>query len=144
MSIRINSDNSRITGNFTPAGSGTKVTNFQQELLKVGTDKTSEIADLLNEIEQHGLELTKNITLKNLERYKASLQTLLSKIAQNYGLNTEHVWHHHGQQRILTAIHEIKQNMQELSDEVVAKNATGLSIMTKIDNIRGLLVDLYT
>ncbi|MDA8442392.1 MAG: DUF327 family protein, partial [Peptococcaceae bacterium] len=125
--------------NFTP-----KVESFRQELTNIQNTSSAEIDVLAKNVEAAGVTLAGQTSLANLENYKSALQKLLQKVAQNYGLNSEQILNSRGQHRILIAIHKIEATLNDLSAELTAKNVNNVKVLTKIDTIKGLLVDLFT
>ncbi len=144
MSIRVNQGKSLLIEKKRSSSSGAKLPAFEQQLAKVEKDYTNEIAALVSRVEQTGEQLAKNVNINNLENYKHALKNLINNVVKNYGLHTEHIWSHQGHQRMLTAIRQIETHLNELIEEVTAKNSSQLKVLTKIEKIKGLLVDLYT
>jgi len=118
--------------------------SFQHELTSASTATTNEINVLVDKLKEAGDRLAQNMTLDNLDKYKQALKKLLNQVSRNYGLTSEFLFNHHGHRRILTAIHQIKQHAEELTQEITSQNPNNLKILTKIDSIKGLVVDLLT
>ncbi len=144
MSLRIDQATSIRANKNQPVSFTPKVESFRQELTNIQNTSSAEIDVLAKNVEAAGVTLAGQTSLANLENYKSALQKLLQKVAQNYGLNSEQILNSRGQHRILIAIHKIEATLNDLSAELTAKNVNNVKVLTKIDTIKGLLVDLFT
>ncbi len=144
MSLRIDQATSIRANKNQPVNFTPKVESFRQELTNIQNTSSAEIDVLAKNVEAAGVTLAGQTSLANLENYKSALQKLLQKVAQNYGLNSEQILNSRGQHRILIAIHKIEATLNDLSAELTAKNVNNVKVLTKIDTIKGLLVDLFT
>ena len=144
MSIRVNQGNSSIIGARRPSGSTQKVPDFAQEISKIEDKQKSELDSLLKKVDETGEQLSKTMTLRHLREYKTALKNLLNEVAKSHGLSIEHIWNHQGQPRVLTAIRQVEKHLADLTDEVTAQSTNQIKILTRIGDIKGMIIDLFT
>ncbi len=143
LSIRVNQGNSSIIAARRPGASTQKALNFAQEIAKIEDKHKIELATLLKKVDETGEQLSKTMTLGHLQEYKTALKNFLNEVARSHGLSTEHLWNHQGQSRILTAIRQVEKHLADLTDEVKGQNTSQIKILTRIGEIKGLVIDLF-
>lgn len=132
---------------FTPKEvKTTDSSSFQKILLEKQTDSIKEHLDaLLEEITKQGERLVRSRTLKDLHTYKQKIKTFLQEVVKN-GLSLELSTSFSSmtsKERSLLIIKEIDTNLLELSEEILEKESNNISLLDKMGEIRGLLLDLY-
>ena len=106
-------------------------------------DYRRRIQSVLEGMEALSSELLSRIDLGAFEHYLNQMRDLLSDIARNaYALTTEHVMDFRGRQRILSAIDVIDQKLSDLAAEILESNSDKLEYLSKVDEIRGLIMDV--
>lgn len=99
---------------------------------------------LFNELEQHGSHLSRSRSLKDLIAYKQTIQSFLKEVAQNSVAIEEHTGSYpNGREKRLKMIKQVDQQLLELSDLVLEKQASSIDLLDKMGEIKGLLVNLY-
>lgn len=100
-----------------------------------------ELKEKLQKINELGIEIKDKPNLAKIKQYKQYVKEYLSfvlkhyyKLSQSYGLNST---------RILTRVEVINKKIEELSDDFMKQQMESLNIISRIDEISGLLIDLY-
>ncbi|WP_027339741.1 YaaR family protein [Halonatronum saccharophilum] len=97
--------------------------------------------DLLDQIDQQGERLSNNRTFKELIRYKKLIQSFMEEaIDKMYNLKEDYS---PMQGKIHTVVKSVDSSLEELTEVVMDKEVDRLEILEELDEIRGLLVDLY-
>jgi len=99
---------------------------------------------LIAEVDKMARKLTKSCTVSDLKKYKRAVKNFLKEtIARAYQAHDEAGWDCSGRHKLYVLIKKVDQNLEDLSQQVLEKQAETLSILKKLDEIRGLLVDMY-
>ena len=101
--------------------------------------------EILDDIESGADELLRHADMDAFEGYCRRLSAVLSEILENaYLFSTERVFDRDGRQRIFSTVSVINESIGRLGEELISGNTTQLGFLSKIDEIRGLLTDLFT
>lgn len=103
------------------------------------TDK--ELKEKLQKINELGNEIKDKPNLDKIKQYKQYVKEYLSfvlkhyyKLSQNYGMYST---------QILTRVEVINKKIEELTDDFMKQQMENINIISRIDEISGLLIDLY-
>jgi uncharacterized protein YaaR (DUF327 family) len=101
------------------------------------------IGSLLGEL----VGLADTITCRNdialFEKYRVRLKELLTEVAKNaYILSPEFVTDKDGRQRVYATISIIDGKLDSLAKEILSENSGRLDFLSRVDEIRGLIMDM--
>jgi len=100
--------------------------------------------NLFDQIEQLSQELKKSLTPEGVRRYTRAVTAFMKEaIRQSYELGEESCWNRSGNRSSFVIVRKINQSLEEMMELVLNKEKNQLAILAKIDEIRGLLLDLY-
>lgn len=127
---------------FAP-GSLSKGT-FNQILKTAGEQPTASWDQLLSQVDEAGKKLLAQPSMETLRSYRAAVRDFLKEaISGSYRMKGESRWDRRGNRRLFCVVQKVNQALEELTSTVLQKNAQPIEVMAKMDEIRGLLVDLY-
>ena len=98
--------------------------------------------ELVEQITEVGARFAKNPSASLLKRYKSMIRDFLQHVTERMYL----VEHHTGgrlRQKIYTVTSIIDQRLSALTDLVMSQQSRNIDLLATLDEIRGLLVDLY-
>lgn len=113
--------------------------------LKIAETESIHVAfdNLIEEIKKQGEKFAKNPNLEELKLYKSMIMEFLKYV-------TEHMYaveHHTGgtrmRQKIYTVTKIIDEKLDALTQFVLSQQAQNINLLATLDEIRGLLIDLY-
>ena len=80
-----------------------------------------------------------------MKRYRGLIKEFLNEIVgRSHEFSRENFLDRKGRHRVYGIIRLIDQNLDELAQELVKDEQDNLSILAKIGEIRGLLLDIFT
>ncbi|MGF7185219.1 hypothetical protein GGQ84_001305 [Desulfitispora alkaliphila] len=125
---------------------GTQKASFnetlQQNSIKVWHQKLDQ---LLFKVSEQGKRLVNNRTIPELFKYKRLVQSFLKEaVSGMYELEDHSGWTRRGTRQSLVIVKQVDENMEKLTEMLVAEEQDSLKILEQVDHIRGLLVDLYS
>ncbi|HUT66642.1 MAG TPA: YaaR family protein [Spirochaetota bacterium] len=116
---------------------------FYDELKLAETeDLHIEFENLVQEITQQGERFYKNPTLQDLKLYKSMIRKFLKYVTDRMFAVEQHTggkW----KQKIYTISKVIDTKLEALTKLVVSQQANNINLLSALDEIRGLLIDLY-
>jgi uncharacterized protein YaaR (DUF327 family) len=102
-----------------------------------------EFDNLIEEIRKQGEKFAKNPTLEELKIYKSMIMEFM-KYVTNHMYSVEH---HTGgtrmRQKIYTVTKIIDEKLNALTQLVLSQQSRNIDLLSTLDEIRGLLIDLY-
>ncbi len=98
--------------------------------------------NLIEEITQQGERFSKNPTLENLQVYKSMIKEFMEYVTDRM-FQVEHYTGGRMKQKIYTVTRIIDQKLDTLTKLVLSQQARNIDLLATLDEIRGLLVDLY-
>jgi uncharacterized protein len=103
-----------------------------------------ELQTFLNRLETQGQKLTQSLSIRDLKTFRDMVKTFLrSTFGQSRKMQEDSSWDFQGRPKIMTRISKIDHALDELGKQVLNQQAKPLEVLTKIDEIRGLIVDLF-
>ncbi|MBM7588166.1 uncharacterized protein YaaR (DUF327 family) [Bacillus pakistanensis] len=107
--------------------------------------KVEHLGRLLSDIEVAGERLSRSRTFKDLAKYKTLVKRFLRE-AVDYGMDLKesHTWNQYGEGRKLTIIETVDEILIQLSEDLFQKESASIDILSRLGEIKGLLINLYT
>ena len=118
---------------------------FNQAFLDQAELRVTESLDhLLDELSAQGDRLQRSQTFEELERYKSLVQAFLHKLTHElYTLREAGPPPTLRGQKVNVIIEKVDQELDLLARQVLARQGRQLNILERLDEICGLLMDLY-
>lgn len=127
------------------AEAGGGIRSFKRELSELNEEAYAEyIGDLIESIDKQGELLGKRADIKELQKYREMISQLINETVSNSFVFTKNsAFDSRGRHRVYTMIKKVNAHLDNIAQAVLTKQAGNLSILNDVDDIRGLLVDLY-
>jgi uncharacterized protein YaaR (DUF327 family) len=96
-------------------------------------------------IDEAAEALRRQVTLANLKKYKDLVRELIRTLtARAYAVGQEVGFDRYGHRRLYTIIAQIDTQLEALTEDVMRAQAENIDLISRLDEIRGLLVDIYS
>ena len=103
------------------------------------------LTSMMEEITRQGDKLAKHRDIKDMKRYRALIKDFLNEIVnRSHAFSRENFLDRKGRHRVYGIIRLIDENLDQLAQELVKDEQDNLAILSKIGEIRGLLLDICT
>ena len=100
---------------------------------------------MMEEITAQGNKLAKHRDIKDMKRYRGLIKDFLNEIVgRSHEFSRENFLDRKGRHRVYGIIRLIDENLDSLAQELVKDEKDNLTILEKIGEIRGLLLDIFT
>ena len=108
-------------------------------------DLQNALTQMMEEITRQGDKLAKHRDIKDMKRYRTLIKDFLNEIVnRSHAFSRENFLDRKGRHRVYGIIRLIDKKLDELAQELVKDEKDNLSILSKIGEIRGLLLDIFT
>lgn len=101
------------------------------------------LEETLQNINTRGEALKRSRNMADLKAYKKEIKKFFSRATEAIQAKQFSKIAPDGSMRLYTMIEKVDTVLQELSEEVLAKEQNTMAIIAKIDEIRGLLLDFF-
>ena len=100
-------------------------------------DLKEKLTGLMKDIEEQGEKIAKHMDIKDMKKYRTSIKEFMNEVAANaHEFSRENFLDRRGRQ--------VDKNLDDLAQELMKEEKDHLAILGKIDDIRGLLIDIST
>ncbi|MDQ0204794.1 YaaR family protein [Pectinatus haikarae] len=133
------------TGNSRDVQVKGQVNDFSAELDQNQQDLSMEqLKKLLEQVSEQGAKLTQTPTFEELSSYRDLVKQFIGEaVTHMYSRQSQAGWDRMGRQKVYTTVRKIDSNLEAMAEEIRLGQVSALSIASKHDAIRGMLVDLY-
>lgn len=98
---------------------------------------------MMEEITMQGKRLSKHMDVRDMKRYRQLIKNFMNEIVnRSHKFSRENFLDRRGRHRVYGMIKLIDKNLDELAMELIKEEKDNIAILMKIDEIRGLLLDL--
>lgn len=105
----------------------------------------TKLQGLMEEITMQGERLYKRRDVRDMRRYRSLVKEFLNEvITRSHSFSRENFLDKRGRHRVYGIIRLVDENLDELAKELVKDEKDNLAILSKIGEIKGLLLDIFT
>lgn len=106
--------------------------------------QSQELEFFLKSLDAQGQKLAETMSLQDLVEFKNMVKRFLkSTLGQSRSMQEETVWDYRGQPKTMARVTKINRILEELGTHMLSSQAEPLKILAKIDEIKGLIIDLF-
>ena len=117
----------------------TLVSHIEEQELQV------RLTSLMEEITMQGDKLAKHRDIRDMKRYRGLVKDFLNEIInRSHSFSRENFLDRRGRHRVYGIVRLVDEKLDELAQELVKDEKDNLNILSKIGEIRGLLLDIFT
>jgi len=150
MSVKINNVRGTDPSRYTARGSEVRHAGASDQLVfrRTLTELTKEmytarLQELKEKIDEQGSQLYDRVDVKEYEKYRKLIREFIDEVVSNgYTFLREDAYASRGRHRYIATIKIVDEKLDELGKEVMREQADKIEILSKIDDIRGLLLDM--
>lgn len=144
MSLRIDSPHQAQVPNVESPSASERNSDFSGILSQTQKIQKTELQNFLDRLETQSKKLANTLSISDLKDFRDMVKSFLrSTFGQSRRMGEDSSWDSQGRPRVMARIAKIDQSLEELGKQLLDKQAKPLEVLTKIDEIRGLVVDLF-
>lgn len=100
---------------------------------------------MMQEITMQGEKLGKHMDVRDMKHYRRLIQEFMNEIVnRSHKFSRENFLDRRGRHRVYGMIKRVNVLLDELAGELIKEEKDTLAILSKVDEIRGLLLDIIT
>jgi len=150
MGMKINNVNRTDPSRYPARGSEVRSATESETILfrRTLTELTKEVyaarlQEMKRKIDDQGNLLADKVDVKEYEKYRKLIREFIDEIVSNgYTFSREDTYASRGRHRYIATVKIVDEKLDELGKEVMKEQADKIEILSRIDDIRGLLLDL--
>lgn len=103
------------------------------------------LSAMMQEITQQGDKISKKMDVRDMKKYRALIKDFMNEIVnRSHKFSRENFLDKKGRHRVYGIIRQVDDTLDELARELVKDEKDHIAILSRIDEIRGLLLDIFT
>ena len=103
------------------------------------------LQNLMEEITMQGNKLARKRDVRDMKKYRGLIKDFMNEIInRSHSFSRENFLDRKGRHRVYGIIRLVDENLDELAQELMKEEQDHLAILSRIGEIRGLLLDILT
>lgn len=103
------------------------------------------LSGLMRDIEEQGAKIAKHMDIRDMKRYRNLVKEFMNEVTANsHEFSRENFLDRRGRHRVYGIVKEVDKSLDELAQELLKNEKDNLEILKKVDDIRGMLLDIST
>lgn len=108
-------------------------------------DLQEKLNSMMEQITVQGDKISKHMDIKDMKKYRELVKGFLNEVvSRSHEFSRENFLDRRGRHRVYGIVRLVDKNLDDLAVELVKDEKDHLAIISKIDDIRGLLLDIST
>ncbi len=108
-------------------------------------DLQEKLNSMMEQITVQGDKISKHMDIKDMKKYRELVKGFLNEVvSRSHEFSRENFLDRRGRHRVYGIVRLVDKNLDDLASELVKDEKDHLAIISKIDDIRGLLLDIST
>ncbi len=100
---------------------------------------------MMEEITMQGKKLGKKMDVRDMKHYRRLIKEFMNEVVnRSHKFSRENFLDRRGRHRVYGMIKRVDAALDELAEELIKDEKDALAILDKVDEIRGLLLDIIT
>ncbi|MCF0131562.1 MAG: YaaR family protein [Pseudobutyrivibrio sp.] len=100
---------------------------------------------LMNDISTQGKLLSEHMDVRDMKRYRGLIKEFMNEVVnRSHKFSRENFLDRRGRHRVYGMVKLVDEKLDELAQALVADERNHIDILNRIDEIRGLLLDILT
>ena len=135
----LNTENTQVNGPTDDTFRFTLMSAIEEEGLQ------ERLTLMYEDITMQGNKITKHMDVKDMKRYRTLIKDFMNEIVnRSHKFSRENFLDRKGRHRVYGIIRRVDDALDELAQELLKDEKDHLSILAKVGEIRGLLLDILT
>ncbi len=103
------------------------------------------LTSLMEEITMQGEKIAKKKDIKDMRKYRSLIKDFMNEVvSRSHSFSRENFLDRKGRHRVYGIIRLVDENLDALAKELMKEEKDNISILQKIGDIRGLILDIFT
>lgn len=103
------------------------------------------LSGLMDEITEQGKKISEHMDIRDMKKYRSLVKDFMNEVVnRSHKFSRENFLDRRGRHRVYGLVKLVDKNLDELAGELVKDEKDHIAILGKVDEIRGLLLDIST
>ena len=103
------------------------------------------LSNLMGEITEQGEKIKKRRDIQDMRRYRSLIKDFMNEVVnRSHKFSRENFLDRRGRHRVYGIVRLVDEKLDQIASELIKDEQDLLLIMNNIDEIRGLLLDIFT
>ncbi len=99
---------------------------------------------MMGEIVEQGKQIKKHMDIRSMKRYRELIKNFLNEVVnRSHEFSRENFLDRRGRHRVYGIVRLVDENLDKLAAKLIEDEKDGISIISMIDEIQGLLLDIF-
>lgn len=146
MEIRVNEVN-QMTKTEVPKQTGPVDDSFKFTLASAidDTELQEKLTGLMSQIDKEGKRLSEHMDITDMRKYRSLVKDFMNEVvSRSHKFSRENFLDRKGRHRVYGIVKLVDKNLDDLAEELMKEQKDQLSVLSKVGEIRGLLIDITT
>ena len=100
---------------------------------------------MFQDITMQGKKISKRMDVRDMKRYRTLIKDFLNEVVnRSHKFSRENFLDRRGRHRVYGIIRLIDENLDSLAEELMKEEKDHIAILGRIDEIKGMLLDIFT
>lgn len=106
-------------------------------------DLKDKLNGLMSKIDEQGKRIADHMDIRDMKKYRGLVKDFINEVVnRSHSFERENFLDRRGRHRVYGMIKLVDKNLDDLAQELVSEEKDHLSILGRVDEIRGLLLDI--
>ena len=106
-------------------------------------DLQNKLGSLMDQITEQGERIAKHMDVADMKKYRSLVKEFMNEVVtHSHEFSRENFLDRRGRHRVYGIVRLVDKNLDDLAQELVKDEKDNLSVLNKVDEIRGLLLDI--
>ena len=103
------------------------------------------LSGLMDEITEQGKKISEHMDIRDMKKYRSLVKDFMNEVVnRSHKFSRENFLDRRGRHRVYGLVKLVDKNLDELAGELVKEEKDPIAILGRVDEIRGLLLDIST
>lgn len=108
------------------------------------TELQQKLVGMMEEISRQGEKIKKKMDIRDMKKYRSLVKDFMNEVVnRSHEFSRENFLDRRGRHRVYGIIRRVDEALDEIAQELVKEEKDALSILERVDEIRGLLLDIF-
>ncbi|MCR5417431.1 MAG: YaaR family protein [Lachnospiraceae bacterium] len=104
-----------------------------------------QLVGMMEEISEQGKRISKKMDIKDMKRYRTLIKSFMNEVVnRSHKFSRENFLDRRGRHRVYGIIKQVDDTLDALAQELCKDEKDHLAILSKIGEIEGLILDIFT
>ncbi|MBR1634629.1 MAG: YaaR family protein [Lachnospiraceae bacterium] len=108
-------------------------------------DLQERLTTLMDKIDEQGKRISEHMDIRDMRQYRSLVKEFVNEVVnRSHKFSRENFLDRRGRHRVYGMVKLVDKNLDDLAEALVADEKDHLDILGRVDDIRGLLLDIST